>query len=182
MAKRLARALGFGFHEPRDHPAHRGKREDADGAGGDAGRAPAQAGGRLGVGFFTDKHLWADEYLRHLMKVVCTIGDHGGAVLVGRGANFVLPPGKALRVRITAPLADRVANLAKGLHIDAGEAMNRIQATESDRAAFSRQYFNKEVADPAHYDLVINSAALGLDGAVRTIEAAYRAFAGSGSA
>jgi hypothetical protein len=37
------------------------------------------------------RHLWPDEYLQHLLKVVSTIGEHGRAVLVGRGANFILP-------------------------------------------------------------------------------------------
>ena len=41
-----------------------------------------------------ERHLWPDEYLQHLMKVVGTIGEHGRAVIVGRGANFILPPEK----------------------------------------------------------------------------------------
>ena len=37
-------------------------------------------------------HLWPYQYLKHLMNVIGTIGEHGNAVLVGRGANFILPP------------------------------------------------------------------------------------------
>ena len=40
------------------------------------------------------RHLWPDQYLQHLMKIIGTIGKHGRAVVVGRGANFVLPPEK----------------------------------------------------------------------------------------
>jgi len=54
------------------------------------------------------RHLWPDQYLRHLMKVIGTIGKHGSAVIVGRGANFVLPPEGRIRVRIVAPLDVRV--------------------------------------------------------------------------
>ena len=35
-----------------------------------------------------ERHLWPDQYLQHLMKVITTIGKHGSAVIVGRGANF----------------------------------------------------------------------------------------------
>ncbi len=37
------------------------------------------------------------------MKVIGTIGKHGRAVIVGRGANFVLPPEKRFSVRIVGP-------------------------------------------------------------------------------
>ena len=39
-----------------------------------------------------DRHMWPDEYLRHLMNVIGSIGKHGRAVVVGRGANGCLPP------------------------------------------------------------------------------------------
>ena len=42
-------------------------------------------------------------YLEHLLKVVCTIAEHGRAVIMGRGANFILPPKKTFCVRMVAP-------------------------------------------------------------------------------
>ena len=58
------------------------------------------------------RHLWPDEYLQHLLKVVGTIGKHGHAVLVGRGANFILSPEKTFRVRIIAPPGFRAQKVA----------------------------------------------------------------------
>jgi len=57
------------------------------------------------------RHLWPDQYLKHLMEIIATIGKHGRAVIVGRGANFILPPEGRLRIRIVAPLEVRVRNL-----------------------------------------------------------------------
>ena len=37
-------------------------------------------------------YLYPGLYLQHLMQVVCTIAEHGRSVIVGRGANFILPP------------------------------------------------------------------------------------------
>ena len=35
-------------------------------------------------------HLWPDEYSKILLRVLNTIGSHGNAVILGRGANYDL--------------------------------------------------------------------------------------------
>jgi cytidylate kinase len=125
------------------------------------------------ISSLVNKHyLWPDLYLQHLMKVIGTIGKHGRAVIVGRGANFILPPEKRFRLRIVAPQAWRINNVAKEYDISAEDAKRRVMRTESDRRAFIRKYFNAEIADPTNYDLVINTAVLGVDDAVKVISSA----------
>ncbi len=119
-----------------------------------------------------DRHLWPDQYLRHLMNVIGTIGKHGRAVVVGRGANFVLPPEQRFRVRITAPQRLRIENVARDFNLAPDEAKRRVIKTESNRKAFIRKYFNADIADPTNYDLVINTATLTVDNAVDVIGAA----------
>ena len=119
-----------------------------------------------------DRHLWPDEYLQHLMKVIATIGKHGRSVVVGRGANFVLPPEKRFAVRIVAPLQRRIDNVSREFDIPKGEAKRRVLRTDSDRRAFIRKYFNADIADPNNYDLVINTATLNLDDTDNVISAA----------
>ena len=119
-----------------------------------------------------ERHLWPDRYMQHLMKVIGTIGNHGRAVIVGRGANFVLPPEKRFAVRIVAPQAWRIENVIKEFDISSEEAKRRVLRTDSDRKAFIRKYFNADIADPTNYDLVINTATLELDDAVNVISAA----------
>ena len=118
------------------------------------------------------RHLWPDRYMQHLMKVVGTIGKHGRAVVVGRGANFILPPEKRFSVRIVAAQAWRIKNVAKEFNISSEDAKRRVMRTESDRRAFVRKYFNADIADPTNYDLVINTATLSVDQAVDVIGAA----------
>jgi cytidylate kinase len=60
----------------------------------------------------SERHLWPDEVSRVLMRVIGAIGRHGKAIIVGRGANFVLPPENRFRVRIIAPLELRVNRVA----------------------------------------------------------------------
>ena len=119
-----------------------------------------------------DRHLWPDEYLKHLVKVIGAIGEHGRAVIVGRGANFVIPPDNRFRLRIVAPQSVRIASLTRTHDVTAEDAKRRIIRTESDRRAFIRKYFNADIADPINYDLVINTGALEIDKAVSAVIAA----------
>ncbi len=118
------------------------------------------------------QHLWHDQYQQHLMKVVGTIGKHGNAVVVGRGANFILPPEGRLRVRVISPLEVRVDNLVQQYGVTAADAKRRIIRTENERRAFIRKYFNADISDPIHYDLVVNTGTLPLERAVETVTCA----------
>lgn len=119
-----------------------------------------------------ERHLWPDQYLRHLMNVIGTIGKHGRAIVIGRGANFILPPEQRFRVRVTAPRRVRMENVAREYNLSQAEAKRRVINTESNRRAFIRKYFNADIADPTNYDLVINTESLQVDHAVNIIGAA----------
>jgi cytidylate kinase len=112
-----------------------------------------------------ERHLWPDQYLKHLLKVVGTIGKHGQSVIVGRGATFILPPDQRFSVRVVAPLEERVKNVAGNFHVPAEEARRRVLRTESDRRAFTRKYFHVDIANPINYDVVINTGRLSMDAA-----------------
>ena len=116
------------------------------------------------------RHLWPDQYLKHLMKVIGTIGEHGRAVIVGRGASFILPGEVRFRVRIVAPFEIRVQNVAHEFDAPSEEARRRVLRTDSDRRAFVRKYFHADITDPVNYDLVINTGTLSIDAAVEAIK------------
>lgn len=122
----------------------------------------------------SERHLWPDEFSRTLMKVISTIGRHGKAVIVGRGANFVLPPENRFRVRIIAPLEMRVNCVAETYGIPKQEAKKRVLNTESDRQAFIRKYFHSDIRDPANFDMVLNTGTFSVEKAVATICGAVR--------
>ena len=120
-----------------------------------------------------ERHLWPDRYMKHLMKVVGTIGRHGGAVMVGRGANFILPPERRLSVRVIAPREWRVHNVAEAFELSTEEAKRRVARTEANRKAFVRKYFYTDIADPLHYDLIINTGNICIETTVKAICSAY---------
>ena len=115
------------------------------------------------------RHLWPDQYLQHLMKIIGTIGKHGQAVIVGRGANFVLPPEKRLSIRVIAPLKRRLQNVSQEFGVPVEQARIRVVKTESDRKAFIKKYFNGDIRDPLNYDLIVNTGALRIDDAANAV-------------
>jgi len=116
-----------------------------------------------------DRYLWPDEYAQVMMRVIGTIGRHGKAIIVGRGANFVLPPENRFRVRILAPLELRVNRVAETFGVARKEAKKRVLRTESDRRAFVRKYFHSDIRDPNNYDMILNTGTLAIDSATAAI-------------
>jgi cytidylate kinase len=117
-------------------------------------------------------HLWPDEYTKLLLRILGTVGKHGRAVIVGRGANFVLAGPSTLRVRLVAPLKTKRDYMQKKLGLNAEDAQKHVIRTDSNRSAFVRRYFNADVADPSNYDLILNTGVVDIDRAVQVIKCA----------
>jgi len=94
-------------------------------------------------------------------------------VILGRGANFILPPEQTFAVRFVAPEEMRIRRTTR---TTAEEAQRYILKTDSDRRAFVRKYFHAEINDPVHYDLVLNMRGYLLDSAVEAVIAAFEAW------
>ncbi len=122
------------------------------------------------IASFYEKHLWPGAFKKHLARVIGVIGKHGNAVIVGRGANFFLPPEKTLNIRIVAPLNTRINNVSQEFEIPAAKAKKRITRTELERSAYIRKYFYTDISDISNYNLLINTERTGIDTAVEIIK------------
>ncbi|NIR47740.1 cytidylate kinase-like family protein [candidate division KSB1 bacterium] len=110
-----------------------------------------------------DHHaLGSDRYFKHLMTVIRTIGEHGCAVIVGRGSNFILPPTKALRLKVVAPEENRVAYIMQKQELDRKEADKLVKRADAERSAFIRRFYHQDAENPLCYDLVLNLGTLSL--------------------
>lgn len=114
------------------------------------------------------------DYARELRAVVGEITARGGAVLVGRGVGFLVDPGRALRVRVVSPLAQRIQELARREGVTAAEARAAIEDADRDRRAYVRDLFGREVDDVAAYDLWVSTGGLSLEAAADVIAAGFR--------
>ncbi len=123
----------------------------------------------------SSRYLLPDTYLTHLTKVIGTIGEQGGAIIVGRGANLILPPETTLRVRLVAPLGTRIMNLSKEEAIGSiDEAQRQINKKESEQRAYIRKYFEVDIDDPVQYDLVVNAQFMSDDQIIDVIKAGMK--------
>jgi cytidylate kinase len=122
-----------------------------------------------------DYYIHPDIYLEHLLKVINTIAQHGHAVIVGRGANFILPAHEKFAVRVIAPLEIRIRNVARAYKVSEEDAKRRVIRRESRRKAFVRHSFNADISDPLQYDMVVNTGKMSIAAAVEAVIAAVMA-------
>ena len=126
------------------------------------------------AGFASKGSLTSAEYRSHLANVIGALAQHGGAVIMGRGAHLLLRE-RALRVLVVAPLEDRVRRVMEDEGLSQRDARRRIEAVDSDRRAFILMHYQAEFTDPTLFDMVLNTPALGLDGACALGAAALEA-------
>jgi cytidylate kinase len=122
-----------------------------------------------------EQYIHPDTYLKHLLVVISTIAQHGHAVIVGRGANFILPAEDIFSVRVIAPKETRVRNVALEYRVTSEEAKRRVIRRESRRKAFVRHSFNVDVTNPIHYNMIINTGKMGIAASVEAVIAAVMA-------
>jgi cytidylate kinase len=114
--------------------------------------------------------------VRATRALVRELAAAGRVVIVGRGAFAILAGDPAaLHVRVVAPLAQRVARLAERLGSDPRAAQQLIARSDAERARYFTEYYALDVDDPTHFDLVVNTARLGIPGAAALIAARVRA-------
>lgn len=124
---------------------------------------PPEAGG-------TAPSLGEADLVRVTERVVEEIAAEGRVVLVGRAAPAVLARERdAIHVKVVAPREWRVRVAAGRLGVSTDEASTITDETDRMRARYHRQHYQRDWADPANYHMVLNTAALGLDGAAELV-------------
>ncbi len=102
-----------------------------------------------------------------LRQIIRELGKRGRVIIVGRGANFVLRrEPDLLSIRFVAPLPKQVDRIASDFGISRQEAERDIKERDEDRRHFVRAVYDANWEDPTNYDVVLNTAALTIDGAV----------------
>ncbi|MCD6486122.1 MAG: cytidylate kinase-like family protein [Syntrophobacterales bacterium] len=120
------------------------------------------------------RFLLADTYVYHLTKVIGSIGKQGNAIIIGRGANLILPPDETLRVRFIAPMETKVHHMMHEFNIPEEDARQQIILKEAERGDSIRRYFKVDIEDPINYDLIINTEFLGVENIIGVIKSALK--------
>ena len=125
-------------------------------------------------GFLNNKNTNLN-YLIYLVKAVEEINRLGNAIIIGRGANFILKKRKSFNVRLVAPFSNRVAHIAESDGIGKDEARVIVFKKEQARMEFTEHNFNHDSSNSLEYDLVINLQSLSLEAACELIITGYQA-------
>jgi cytidylate kinase len=120
-----------------------------------------------------DRYLYPGLYMEYLEKVLRTLSRRGRAVVVGRGANFILPVEERFAVMVVAPREVRIQRIADHYGTLAEDAEKRIDNRRKRRAAFVHKNFGRNISDPVFYDLTVNTGAFSVEAAARAICAAW---------
>lgn len=114
-------------------------------------------------------------YLQAMTRILVEHARRGRAVILGRGANWLLDPAGGVRVRVIAPREKRVSFLMARENLARAAAEEAIHAHDEQQRAFVRQVYRRDVDDPLGYDLVLNLGSIDLDEAAQIVIAALAA-------
>lgn len=106
---------------------------------------------------------------RATREIIEELGRAGNAVIVGRGAAFILPAGSEVHhFRIVAPRALRVRWLLQGG--SSAEGVEReLDRVDRERLASVRHRFGVDARDAGHYCLVINTGCVPPEAAAELV-------------
>jgi CMP/dCMP kinase len=105
-------------------------------------------------------------------RVIAEAAAHGRIVLVGRGAQAVLAQRPdALHVYVVAPKSWRVRLAVERLGVAEADADRMVDETDRQRDQYVKTYYGRQRQDISNYDLIVNSARVGIDGAAALVVA-----------
>ena len=113
-------------------------------------------------------------YLAHLREILLTLGHQGNVVIVGRGAQYVLPSQFGLRVRMVAPTEERVRRIASREDLSLEAARLGVESSDRERTRLARRQFGQNAADPLRHDVIINTAELTVEAATEVVMTALQ--------
>ncbi|MBJ7602732.1 MAG: cytidylate kinase-like family protein [Candidatus Dormibacteraeota bacterium] len=112
-------------------------------------------------------------------QVIREAAATGNAVIVGRGAGFVLRDhADLLNVLIIAPFGVRTAHICETSALSVEDARRLVRQVDANRVAYVKQLFGADPLNPAHYHLVLNTGRLSFEAAANAIIAAAKGLTG----
>jgi len=116
----------------------------------------------------------SQDFVRSLGKALITVARTGSAVVVGRGANFILAGEPALHVRVVAGLDHRIRRIMRQQGCERDEAERAATRADRQRTDFVQKHLHGDLRDPTAFDVVLNLERIGLDRGVNQVLGLYR--------
>lgn len=112
----------------------------------------------------------ADNLFRFQSEVIRKLAAAESCVIIGRCADYVLEDWEGLvRIFLYADMDARVARIREKKYYPEGEEQKNIRRIDKERRDYHRYYTGRSWEDVGNYDLMINTAKLGMEGTVDMI-------------
>jgi cytidylate kinase len=115
------------------------------------------------------------DYMKHLHRVILSMSELGGVVVIGRGGNFILGPNRGFHVRVVAPIENRIENLCAYRHMSRAQAETAVHRYDDERRHFAKHVFGCNIDDPHHYDMIVNTSLSDIETLANIVVEAYNA-------
>lgn len=163
VADRVARDLGFSLVDRswlenlvQDHGLTGRELDESDEERGGTGVAAAR-----------------DVHVDYLQALLLDLAGNQDVVVVGRGGQFLFRNCPwSLHVRAVASLGARRAALQRLQDLSHAEAEAMLEEADRQRSEWIRHHYGEDWEDPVHYDLIVRTDRLGLEGAAAIIRSA----------
>lgn len=113
----------------------------------------------------------SDNLFRFQSSVIRRLAQAQSCIFIGRCADYVLEGTEHLvRVFIYADMDARIERIRQKGYYEEDEISKNIRRMDKERREYHRYFTGKDWEDFGNYDLILNSAKIGIDGCVKCIE------------
>jgi len=105
--------------------------------------------------FFGKRYLSLRHYYKDLVKIISEIAQRGYAIIVGRGAEYLIP--YALKIRILGDMEHRINIAMKYDKLSRKKAVEWLKKLDEERNEFIKTLYHHDPKKAHHYDLVIKT-------------------------
>ena len=111
-----------------------------------------------------------EKNIEMVTTVIYSLAAKGRIVIVGRGGQAILKnKTNVLHVRIVAPLDFRVEYLMMDRGVTRDEALRTIEDSDRAQSEFLQRFYGIDGNDPVNYHIVLNTANINIEMAVKAI-------------
>ena len=119
-----------------------------------------------------------DRMMAMMQEIMDKIGREGNAVIVGRGAPYLLRENpEAFHVFLYAPRSEKIRRIIADGH-SREEALEQVDTVDRERIAYVKHYFNADWPTRSLYHIMVNTA-VGNEPVIQTILDTMRLLEGS---
>jgi len=119
-----------------------------------------------------------DRMMSMMQEIMDKIGREGNAVIVGRGAPYLLRENpQAFHVFLYAPRSEKIRRIVADGH-SREEALEQVDTVDRERMAYVKHYFNADWPTRSLYHIMVNTA-VGNEPVIQTILDTMRLLEGS---